>query len=231
MNTAVIQKLIEKEPLLRSQFLHLAAAFGFCDIVRTLLENGANVHSWHNTAIVNASKYGHLEVVRLLIEYGADVNARNCPLFWAAGYNRLEIARLLLDHGADVQELDEDLILGLSGNGYIEMARLLVKTGFNPEEGWKNAALYAASIEGHVENVRLLLEIGIDGSQLNENIVRPVALRGYHKIIELFLQYTTVTEWDDALIEELMDNGLHNIVQLLKDHETHQMNQTTNENE
>jgi ankyrin repeat protein len=46
-----------------------------------------------------------LEVVRLLVERGADVNARQqvgyTPLMGAASSGREDLARLLLDHGAD----------------------------------------------------------------------------------------------------------------------------------
>jgi ankyrin repeat protein len=59
------------------------------------------------TPLHYATKGGHLEVMRLLIEAGADVNARdearigNTPLREVAGNCSFEVAKLLIDAGAD----------------------------------------------------------------------------------------------------------------------------------
>ena len=49
----------------------LASETGHIDVVRLLLENGADVDSHHNggwTALMPASQNGHLEVVHLLLQ-------------------------------------------------------------------------------------------------------------------------------------------------------------------
>ena len=56
-----------------------------------------------------AASEGHLEVVRLLVENGANVNARDengrTPLFRAADEGHLDIVRLLVENGAEVNGL------------------------------------------------------------------------------------------------------------------------------
>lgn len=59
------------------------------------------------TALHTAARSGQLEVVRLLLEHGADPNAREAgdntyPLHWAAAARHLEIIRALLEAGGDV---------------------------------------------------------------------------------------------------------------------------------
>jgi hypothetical protein len=59
------------------------------------------------TGLHAAAKAGHVEVVRLLLEHGADPNAREAgdntyPLHWAAAHGHLETVRALLDAGGDV---------------------------------------------------------------------------------------------------------------------------------
>jgi ankyrin repeat protein len=59
------------------------------------------------TALHTAARRGQLEIVRLLLEHGADPNAREAgdntyPLHWAAAARQVEIVRALLDAGGDV---------------------------------------------------------------------------------------------------------------------------------
>ena len=64
----------------------------------TFLEIGVNVL---NEELLWASENGYLEVVKLLIENGADVSAKdNYALRWASRYGHLEVAKLLIENGA-----------------------------------------------------------------------------------------------------------------------------------
>src|SRR5689334_23468441 len=59
------------------------------------------------TGLHSAAQHGHLEVVRVLLEQGADPNAREAgdntyPLHWAAANRQVDIVRALLEAGGDV---------------------------------------------------------------------------------------------------------------------------------
>ena len=48
------------------------------------------------------SKIGQLEVVKLLIENGADITVGdNCAIRWASRNGHIEIVKLLIENGAD----------------------------------------------------------------------------------------------------------------------------------
>jgi ankyrin repeat protein len=59
-----------------------------------------------SSPLFQASKYGHAEVVKLLIENGANVNYKssgNVTALWEASWlGHADVVRLLLDKGADV---------------------------------------------------------------------------------------------------------------------------------
>jgi ankyrin repeat protein/uncharacterized glyoxalase superfamily protein PhnB len=72
------------------------------------------------TALHEAAKRGHVEVVRLLLQHGADPNAREAgdntyPLHWAAAHGQIEILRALLDAGGDVHGFGDVHMLDVIG--------------------------------------------------------------------------------------------------------------------
>ena len=90
--------------------LYYAVMKGYIDIVKLLLEHGAdaNAHdrfiNWGPLHI--AAQSGNIEIVKLLLEHGADVHDSagngDTPLHNAVISNKIETAMLLLEHGARV---------------------------------------------------------------------------------------------------------------------------------
>jgi ankyrin repeat protein len=97
--------------------LHLAAFFGRADVVRLLLDRGANIaaitrNDLENTPLHAAAAGRHLEVCALLIERGAPVDAQQAggftALHAAAQRGDTALAELLVANGADLSiETDE----------------------------------------------------------------------------------------------------------------------------
>lgn len=92
-----------------------AVMSGSLDILRWLLENGAQSHRTvplegnapRNFALGSAITRGRLDMVQLLVEYGADVNvyyAGRTPLSVAEGGGHKEIAKYLRSKGAKLPE-------------------------------------------------------------------------------------------------------------------------------
>lgn len=144
-----VKEFVEKDPGLTDDAsspdgfspLGLAAHFGHSDVVRYLLEAGADVNfaaaETGFTALTGAVAGGHGEIVRLLIDAGANVNHRYeelefSPLLSAAADGDPEIVRMLIDAGADVAAHTTDgktpISLALE-HGHPQIAELLRKRG------------------------------------------------------------------------------------------------------
>ena len=129
----------------------------------------------NNTALMKAAGQGHIEVVRFLVEQGADLHIRNRQeqdaLMLAAAGGHLAVATFLIDSG-DYPSISPPLLnynyengpqIALEWaayNGHLDMVRLLLEVigAFdrpdpNPSLGW-------AAYRGHLDVARLLLEHG-----------------------------------------------------------------------
>ncbi len=89
-------------------WLHMAASFGRVDMVKYLLELGADINLkeriFDGNALNLAASKGHTEVVLLLLENGAEMDVsqpeRN-PLFGAIYGGSKEIVEILIKQGID----------------------------------------------------------------------------------------------------------------------------------
>jgi hypothetical protein len=87
--------------------LMIASGYGYMDLVRILVENGADINmkmgESQTTALMRATRGGHTEIVRYLIENGADTDGA-MPIAKKKVYK--DIVRVLMEAG--VEDDDEE---------------------------------------------------------------------------------------------------------------------------
>ena len=118
-----------------------AASLGHTEIVKILIEKGANLNTIHadskGTALIYSIENSHYEIAKLLIENDADVNLYSenhwSALHYFARENKPELLKLALSKGAKVNlqtaaEAYTPLIFS-AYNGYMKCCYLLVKAG------------------------------------------------------------------------------------------------------
>ena len=161
-----------KTPAAEGSEMRLAAAAEAGDLEK--VEEGGAART---AALVQACREGHADVVRALLQAGADVDGDYRedihPLMSAAAAGHLEVVRLLLETGARTTDhkgsptaLTEALV-----NKHLEVARAILNVGYgdvavcmdpcNCDHGtW--TALTAAAQAGDAELLRGVLDWGAD---------------------------------------------------------------------
>lgn len=162
--------------------LQLAAGTGSLDLVKMLLDAGADINApgpgtGGLTALQVAAGAGLLDMVKLLLNAGADVNAPGSniggrtALRVATGTGSLEMVKILLDAGADPNARGSQIggrtpLQVAAGARSLDMVQLLLNAGANVNAralylGGRTALRVAAGA-GSLEMVKLLLNAGAD---------------------------------------------------------------------
>ena len=172
--------------------LHLASYQGRLQLVRTLVDGGANINAKDNqdqTSLhrVLAAEYcpseDRFSVAQLLIGHGADVNARNMcgetPLHLAPHFWDLNLLRTLIDRGANVNAEDRQ--------GLTPLHRVVEARGFADEDRFDAA--------------QLLVECGADVNARHENYDTPLHLTSSLlevSLVRIFLDHGANANAEDS---------------------------------
>ncbi len=172
--------------------LHLAAEGGYTDVIRLLLDAGAEVDAedreYGSRPLYYAVSGGHAVAAKLLLENGAAVDAVNhtrdpvsagsveyfTALSKACQLGRTDLVALLLSRGADATGHGVPLLVAMHG-GHVEVMQMLLDHGadVNAKVGRGSTLLHET---GTPEMIKLLLAHGANPSAADDEGITPLHL-------------------------------------------------------
>ena len=149
-----------------------AAFYRELEIVRYLVDRGANIEHDRYLALRKAARAGRLDTVRYLLSLGAQIDSHTngwTALTYAAHEGHADVVAFLLKEGANPNIKDSDsgrnLLRTTVGQGHIEIVRMLLEKGAEVDSmdaDYQWTAFLWACRHGNAEMAELLIQHGAD---------------------------------------------------------------------
>lgn len=195
---SVIQTLRGKEKNAPDFILEGAAHGGHMDLVKMMLEEGADP----SDGFEGAAEGGHLKIAKLLLSKGAHISD---SIKLAARGGHIEMVKLILDNSKSFELDVQDGLIYAARGGHMNIVKLLLDKGGNPIN-----ALQGAAYGGHVKIVQEMLKKGVAPNEGLSDAVRG----GNKKVVQLLIEKGADPNKCDALLIATIE-GHADIVQYL----------------
>jgi len=165
--------------------LEMACENGELEMVKFLVLHGADKSKGFKTAIT----YGRYDIVKFFVEKGVDINLDDGYAIRVACYqNYRSMIYYLVEKGADIHSQNNYPVRIACSEGYLDLIKYLIEHGADiyTENQGINSGLCMASINGHLEVVKYLVEVL--NVTINDLSFRLASFYGHLNIIEYFVE-------------------------------------------
>ncbi|AVL95221.1 ankyrin repeat protein [Moumouvirus australiensis] len=150
------------------------ALVNFCrqdlEMVKFLVNFGANIHTKGDEPLNQASKYGEPDIVQYLVDVGANINAdKDKALISACSGNHLNVVKYLVKNGANINADNDKALMTACYKNNLDIIKYLIKNGANIYADNKRALIIVAKKSNrHYEIMNFFKEKGVDFNLVNE---------------------------------------------------------------
>ena len=119
-----------------------------------------NLNAQSGLALKYACVYGHMNIIKLLLDNGANINEDNSSaILWSIYKYNYEITKYLIENGGNVNAFDGLLLSILIERNNIDMVKYFIEYGFNlKSELITGEYLESIRQKGFNEILRMILE-------------------------------------------------------------------------
>ena len=196
--------VLKEDKFNRRSLVHLAAECGHTDVVRLIVEHGADANkaSYYGiTPIIVASQNGHLETIQVLQKNGCNLHKGDdegyLPLHYAAEGDHTDVVKFIIHNGGKVEAKTEKGKTVLHLATRLELVSFLVEEGadIHARDDYARTPLHCAAEKGQADTVTYLLNHGANINSRDESGCSALydALQGGHAAA--------------AITKVLIDNG------------------------
>ena len=180
---------------------------GKLEIVKFLVENGANINS-QISPLITASKHGHLEIVKYLLDQGININynigSNACcgviALNKAAINGHLDIVKVLVERcDLDITNI-ANVIDYATTKGNLEIVKYLIEH-YNVNIEITNA-MQKALFGYHMDIVNYLLEKGANLHFQNDYMFRLAIYQGNLKVLKYMIEHGSDIHYDNDYLHK-----------------------------
>ena len=189
-----------------------ASRTGNLELVKFLVENGADIHAKNDQAVSWACLNGHLEVVKYLSEKGTNVQAGDNAAFrFACTNGHFEVVKFLFSNfWIDIHAMEDDALREAVRNGHFEIVKYLAQMGAHLHD---KMVMRWAVIRGHTEIVKFLLDNKV---MPFEREIENACVLGHIKIVRLLFNKTKNINIED-LFQQACENDRIEVIKFLVD--------------
>lgn len=178
-----------------------ASRVGNVGIVKYLCERGADIHAEQEESLIFSSIHGHIEVFKYLVEKGADITTQSNFVIMCC--SNLEIIKFIVKVGGDIHVREDELLMRAVNSGDMNIIKYLVEENavINAQDG---KALLLAVKNEDLGVLKFLVERGANVKVRNNEAIVECIKKGNLEMFEyLISKGADIKTRDDETIARL----------------------------